>query len=150
AAAVAKLGEDVAAAVAKIGRMAAMSLDPTFGILTNSIYSSAESFDFGQKPLEALKNALQSGLRGAYDASPGAIEAQLGAPCDWQNDLAKYAQKAWHLYRVEQGAEGAVDKFQQGDIVGGIEDALGAASNAYNFMQSCFAAGTRLLTPDGD
>jgi hypothetical protein len=64
-------------------------------------------------------------------------------------ELAKQTQYGLHVYGMVKNAEGAVDKLLAGDLMGAALDATEVGINAWRFMQSCFAAGTKLLTLRG-
>jgi hypothetical protein len=72
-----------------------------------------------------------------------------GAPCSRMTELAKQTQYGLHVYGMVKNAESAVDKLLAGDLVGAALDATEVGVNAWRFMQSCFAPGTKLLTLRG-
>jgi hypothetical protein len=102
----------------------------------NTMSTASNLIDAGQQALQgnftglgmSVLNAGLSNLRG------------VGGPCSRTSQLASYAQRGLHAFGVVQGAEGATDKFAQGDIIGGLLDVAQTGLNAYRFMQSCFAA----------
>ena len=77
------------------------------------------------------------------------VATRQGAPCNQATQLAKLLQKGMHVYGMVQGAQGAINKMMAGDYVGGLLSGIETGINAYRFMQSCFTAGTRLLTRRG-
>jgi len=66
-----------------------------------------------------------------------------GSPCG--NGLAYGMQ----VLGAAQGIGSAIGNFRGGHIADGILDIAQAGANTYQFFQSCFAAGTPLLTPTG-
>jgi hypothetical protein len=64
--------------------------------------------------------------------------------------MADGAVRGVHALSAAQHGNAAVQKFQQGDYVGGSVDLVAGAAHAIKVMlRACFARGTHLLTPDG-
>jgi hypothetical protein len=64
--------------------------------------------------------------------------------------MADGAVRGVHALSAAQHGNAAVQKFQQGDYVGGSVDLVAGAAHAIKAMlRACFARGTHLLTPDG-
>ena len=72
-----------------------------------------------------------------------------GSGCPLVSGTARTTFYTVQAYGVMQGAINAFDKFSNGDWVGGLLDTADAATRAYLFLKSCYAAGTKLLTRRG-
>jgi hypothetical protein len=95
--------------------------------------------------IDAAEQAMNGNWSAAFliGANVGLARLRgLGEPCKRISDAAFYGQKALNAFGAVQGAQGAVDKFKQGDYVGAFLDTLETGLNAYRFTQSCFTADT--------
>jgi hypothetical protein len=95
--------------------------------------------------------ALKAGdLWGAIQAFAGVgLSAVRGvSACARESVVLQWGQRALHGVAFGQLVVSAFGKFADGDWFGGLVDLADAGANLY--MMGCFAAGTPLLTPDGD
>ena len=91
--------------------------------------------------------ALQGNLSGVGMAALSMVPSVLrgaGSGCG-----ATLFERGMQLYGMAGGAVSGAGKMWNGDIIGGLLDIAQAGASAYRFMQSCFAAGTMILTKRG-
>ena len=109
----------------------------------------------GMSMASSMIDAAQAARNGNYQAAAmmglnGGLSMLRGAGSPCMKGAATWAQRGLHAYGVAQGAVGGIEKIYNGDYLGGLLDIAGSAASTYRMLQACFAAGTPLLTPDGD
>ena len=106
---------------------------------------------------ETLEKLQQSSWyqAGAVTGIVVGIAAAFVNPCSLAASGSALVRLAGTAYRVWQGVEAvgnainAVEAYKQGDWVNGTLHAAGALFGASQALRVCFAAGTKLLTPQG-
>ena len=96
---------------------------------------------------DMASQALQGNLSGVGMAALSMVPSVLrgaGSGCG-----ATLFERGMQLYGMAGGAVSGAGKMWNGDIIGGLLDIAQAGASAYRFMQSCFAAGTKILTKRG-
>ena len=119
------------------------ALGSTLSTSLNTINLMSRASSMLNMGVEAAQGNFSGVAMAGLNMVPGVLR---GAGCGCGSTLL---QRGIQFYGMAGGAVSGAAKILNGDIAGGLLDVAQAGASAYRFMQSCFAAGTKLLTKRG-
>ena len=118
-------------------------LGPSLTIGLNTINMMSKASSVLSMGVEASKGDFSGVAMAGLNMVPGVLRG-AGSGCG-----STLLQRGIQFYGMAGGAISGAAKAINGDVIGGLLDIAQAGASAYRFMQSCFAAGTKLLTKRG-